>query len=247
MKRLFRFLLLAGVVFPFVAGTATAQPKPLRHLNYTFDVSIATDKTMEDSGIGGGPVSGMSDYRGGTSDKGTISVDVLQAQPDSGLVMRISETARDTRNGVPTMCVVYGNGNVVCDQSNGSLNEEEMSLLRLLGRDFVNTALIDSKNHWQYSQSSPDASETNDYTIAGKHGSVMDLTFQRVLKVTGGGQPFTATTDGQISYNAELSVPLQVKEDTITRRSQGANSYTRTEQQITLTLASDSMQTASTH
>jgi hypothetical protein len=190
-------------------------------------------------------MSGSTDYRAGNMDKGQIIVDVMAVQPDSGLVVNVSEHAQNTRNSVPTMCVAYGNGNVVCDQSHGDLNEEEMSLLRVIGRDFINHGLIDNKNHWQTGQSSPDAKETNDYTIDSTNGDVLGITFERYLKVAT-GQPFEATTNGKITYNQKLSVPTMLSEDTVTRRNTGGGNYDRIEQHITLNLRSDSMATAQT-
>jgi hypothetical protein len=143
------------------------------------------------------------------------------------------------------MCVAYGNGAVVCDQSHGDLNEEEMSLLRVIGKGFVNRTEIDNKNHWQTAQSTPDAKETNDYTIDSTNGDVLGITFQRYLKVST-GRPFEATTNGRLTYNEKLTVPTMLNEDTVTRRDTGGGNYDRIEQRVTLNLASDSMATAQT-
>lgn len=245
MKAAVRFSISLAAAAALTAGAALADQQPVRHLVYNFDVSFNTTSTVHDSGIGG-PVSGSTDYRAGAIDKGTIVVDVLAVQPDSGLVVRISEQAHDTRNSVPTMCVAYGSGAVVCDQSHGDLNEEEMSLLRVIGKDFINQSLIDAKHHWQYAQSTPQAHETNDYTINSTNGDVLGISFERVLKVET-GQPFNATTNGTISYNQKLSVPTGLEEDTVTRKDTGGGNYDRIEQRITLSLATDSMQAAVNH
>jgi hypothetical protein len=246
MKALARFSLSVAATIALTAGPALADgAKPIRHLVYNFDVTFNTTSTVHDSGIGGGPVSGSTDYHAGNMDKGQIVVDVMAVQQDSGLVVQVSEHAENTRNGVPTMCVAYGNGAVICDQSHGQLNEEEMSLLRVIGRNFINHAEIDNKNHWQYQQTTPDAKETNDYTINTTSGDVLGITFQRYLKVAT-GQPFEATTNGKLNYNEKLSVPTMLSEDTVTRRNTGSGDYDRIEQHITLNLASDSMTTAQT-
>ncbi|MBV9270349.1 MAG: hypothetical protein JO165_04590, partial [Candidatus Eremiobacteraeota bacterium] len=88
--------------------TAFADPAsgtPLRHLVYAFTYNVGTTDTIHSSGIGGdGPASGMSDYQGGTQDKGTLTVDVMQSATDGGLVVKISEQARDTRSAQPALC-----------------------------------------------------------------------------------------------------------------------------------------------
>jgi hypothetical protein len=244
MKAIARFSLSLAAAAALTAGTAFADgAKPIRHLVYNFDVTFNTTSTIHDSGIGGGPVSGSTDYHAGNMDKGQIDVDVMTVQPDTGLVVNVSEHAQNTRNSVPTMCVAYGNGMVICDQSHGDLNEEEMSLLRVIGRDFINHSLIDNKNHWQYAQSTPQAKETNDYTIESTNGDVLGITFQRYLKVTT-GQPFEATTNGTLRYDQKLSVPTMLSEDTVTRRNTGQGNYDRIEEHVTLNLRNDSMASA---
>lgn len=240
-----RFTISLAAAAALTASVAQADgAAPIRHLVYNFDVTLSTTATMHDSGIGGdGGPSGSTDYHSGTSDEGTITVDVLQVQPDTGLVVQIAEQARNRRDAVPTECVTYGNGAVVCDQSHGQLNEEEMTLLRFLGRNFINKALIDAKNHWQYGASDAQSSETSDYTLGAKHGDIVGITYQRLLKVNG-ARGYDATTDGSMSYNQTLNLPVSVKEETVTRKNTGPGNYDTTRQDMTFSLAQDSMQQA---
>ena len=248
MKSAFRFSLSFAAAVALTAGAALADGAPIRHLVYKFDVSFTTTATVHSSGLDGdGPASGTADYRMGSDDDGTITVDVLQAQPDGGLVMKIAEQARLRRSSPPTLCVVYGTGSVICDQSQHEMNEEEMTLLRLLGRNFVNPGVIDAKKHWQYKSSAQQGDETSDYTIDKTDGSIDDISYQRLLKV-GGAQPFDATTEGSLTYNQALSMPVGVKEDTITYRNAGiGGNHDKIEQRIDLSLTADSMQTAQAH
>lgn len=234
-------------VFALAAAFASAalahadDQKPIRHLVYNFGVTIATTSTVHSSGIGGdGPASGSTDYHGGNSDTGTIVADVMAVQPDSGLVVRISEQGRGTRTNDPTMCVTYGTGSVLCDMTKGGPNEEEMSLLRVLGRDFVNPALLDAKNHWRTSASGAGGTETNDYTLDNTSGDMQNISFQRVLDV-GGAQAFNASTQGHIVYNRKMTVPTSMTEDTITRKNTGMGNYDTIDQKMTFTLSSDSL------
>ena len=239
------FAILSGL-----AGTAaSAQTKPIRHLVYTFDISITTDLTVHSSGVdanGSNTGSGMTHYPGGNSDKGSITVDVLGVQPDTGLVVSISEEGRGTRSAEAAMCVAYGIGSVVCDP-NKTVNEEEMSLLRVIGRNFVNMSAMDAKRHWQNTETMQGGTETSDYTIThdDNNGS-LGIDYQRILKVEG-ANGYRADTQGNIAYSQKLSVPTQVKEDTVTRTHVGQGQDNRTEQQLTLTLSTDSLaQTATT-
>lgn len=247
MHSMLRFSISLAAAAALSAGTALADGAPIRHLVYKFDVNFTTTSTVHSSGMDGdGPASGTSDYRMGSDDDGTISVDVLQVQPDSGLVVRVSEQARLRRSSPPTLCVVYGTGSTICDQSHGELNEEEMTLMRFLGRNFVNTSVMDAKKHWQYASTAPQGSETSDYTVSKIDGNLMNITYQRELKVAG-ASPFNATTEGSLSYNDLLSMPVSVNEDTITQKNGIGGNADKIEQKVDLSLSSDSMQTAQNH
>ena len=242
-----RFSIFLAAASALSASVAIADQAPMRHLVYKFDVNFTTTSTVHSSGMSGdGPASGVTDYRAGASDDGTITVDVLQAQPDSGLVVRVSEQARLRRSAPQTICVVYGTGSTICDLSKGELNAEEYSLIRFLGRDFINTSQIDAHRHWQYASQASQGNEVSDYTIGKTDNHVMNISYQRLLKVMG-GQPFDATTDGTLQYNDELAMPVTVKEDTITRNNGMGGDNNKQETQITLSLQTDSMQTAQSH
>lgn len=244
MHKMLRFSISLAAAAALTAGIALADGAPIRHLVYKFDVRFTTTSTVHSSGFAGdGPASGTSDLRMGSDDDGTIAVDVLQVQPDNGLVLRISEQARERRSSPPTMCVVYGTGSTICDQSHGELNEEELTLMRFLGRNFVNAAVMDAKKHWQYASTAAQATETSDYTMGKTDGNVENISYQRLLKVTG-AQPFDATTEGTLSYNSLLSMPVSVSEDTNTHKSGMGGDSDKIEQKIDLSLTTDSLQTS---
>jgi hypothetical protein len=238
------FISLAAAAM--TAGTALADA-PIRHLVYDFDVSISTTSTVQSAVTSGEPMTGSTDFRAGTGDRGQIMIDVMSVQPDTGLVVQVSEKGKSgTRNAAPTTCVVYGNTELICDQSNGQLNQEELALLRLLGRNFISPATIDAKNHWHYATTNPQSQETDDFALGKSDGDLVPVSYQRVLKVTG-GSGYDSTSEGTISYNQKLSVPMSVREDTSMRKQAGIGTYDTVQQKITLTLASDSMQAAQNH
>ncbi len=181
---------------------------------------------------------------GGNGDRGQIVVDVMGVQSDTGLIVNISENARNTRSAPAVMCVIYGNGSFICEQGKKT-NEEEIALLRVLGQDFVNPALLDAHNHWQTGSTTADTQETNDYNISSQNGNMAQITFTRQLKVHG-PQGYDASTSGKMTYNTKLEVVVSDVEETETRQETG-QSYNRLDQTIALNLVSDSKaQTAST-
>ncbi|MDQ2992143.1 MAG: hypothetical protein M3R30_04895 [Candidatus Eremiobacteraeota bacterium] len=231
---------VALVFVPIVAGavTGSAPTKPLRHLTYTFTYSQSNDRTQHDSGIGG-PSSGMADSHSGKTDKGTITADVMQATTDLGLIVSISEQSQEGRTAESANCAVYGNTNVVCD-ANKKVNDEEYALLRLLGREFVNTALLDERNHWSIASSSPLYERTSDFTVLENKGDVLKITETRVEKQKG-AQAYTASVDGKITYDLNKTVPVAIDENTMLRQNVGMGSYETDQTQIFLALQSDSL------
>lgn len=239
------FLALGAALAAASLPASAADQQPLRHLVYNFTVGVTQTNSIHSSGIDNGATSGVTDYGGGESDKGTISVDVLQASPDGGLVVKVSEQARNTRSAPAAMCAAYGiTGVVICDQS-VKVNEEEMALLQVIGRDFVDPTQFDANRHWHRGQSTGDASESDDYTAGPLNNGVMNITMQRVTKVEG-AQGYNVVTDGTVTYNLTLSIPTHLTQDAILRSEHGMGQNNRIETKIDMALATDSMQTAKT-
>ncbi len=241
MKYFFRGLVsgVALVLVPAVAGAVTgAAQKPIRHLTYSFTYTQTGDRTQHDSGIGG-PVSGMAVARSGAADKGQITADVMQVAGDGGLVVSVSEKANESRSADPVTCAVYGNTNVLCDPTK-KVNEEELALLRLLGKNFVDAAQIDEKNHWRVQSTGPAIDKTADFTVESNDNNVVKITESRVDKQKG-AQAYTSSVDGKITYDLNKTVPMTILEDTMLRQNMGMGDYNTDQTQVSLTLLSDSL------
>jgi hypothetical protein len=245
MKRSF-FAILPGLALaclPLAAGAVTQAPssgpaKPLRHLVYAFTFSESTDRTIHESGIGG-PISGMQDSRGGSSDKGQIVADVVGLQKDTALIVTVSEQARDSRSAEPNTCLVYSNLTVICDQSK-KVNDEELALLRFMGRNFVDADQIDAKNHWRVASSGPQFTFTSDFTVQSNTNDVLQIVESRTIDQRG-AQAFTSAVDGHITYDLDHTVPTAISEDEMLRQSGGMGTYDTDHTQISLTLQTDSL------
>jgi hypothetical protein len=240
--------IVAALAFGLTApAAADAPPTPTRHLVYDFTYGSSSDLTVEDAGIAstggqmtaGASASGISDDRSGQADQGTITVDVMQIQPDTGLVVDVSEQAQTYRTAVVAECIVYGNTNVVCDPEK-KVNDEELLVLRLLGRNFVDPAQVDDKNHWRVAHSDTDGIMTDDFTIAKNVNGAMQIASERVFKRLG-AQIVTTTSDTKIDYDFNRTVPTSISEEAITREQRGMSAYNTTIVQTTMTLQQDSL------
>ena len=257
----------AALLLVLPAIRAAADTKPLRHLEYTFTYGSNSTISIDSSGpvnsglnpgdsgttTGGASSHGSSGASdpvsnsgsgtvGGTGeDQGTIDVDVMALQPDSGLVVRVSEMAHGSRSSPASTCVIYPNTYVICEQPP---NDEEATLLRFLGRGFVNSAAIDAKNHWNISDSNPDMTINSNYTIASTSGNTLHIDENRLITTTGvnGG---TQNTEGKIAYDTSRTIPLNVQTYEIDRSEHGIGQVNERKTEIELSLASDSMSESS--
>jgi hypothetical protein len=211
------------MLIAFIATTliAVSYP-PTRHFVYGFKIETAA--------VPGGADSGKTDT-------GTISVDVLHLQNDTGTVVNVSEQS-NVRQGLKTvMCVTYGTGLVQCNAIQ-NVTVEEMSLLRLLGRNFLNWAEIDQQRTWHNGAFDGRSRETNNYRITGQTNGLFDIAFDRVLNVPG-PDGYVSTTKGLLSYNEGRSVPMRLTQQTVTEpQTAGGNQIV---EDLTLTLQSDSL------
>ncbi len=234
--------LAAFILALFVPLETFAQAaKPQRHLVYAFTWGTTTDLQMQNSGMtesGGTSGSGMSDFGGGTQDKGTIAVDVIHEQPDRGLVVSVSEQAQGSRSAPPATCVVFGNTNVICDP-NAKVTAEELALVRLLGPTFVDPTQIDPKQHWHVAESAPDFTTASDFSIVQNAGGILKIVETRTVNGTG-ARAYTREVSATIGYDVSKTLPLSIAEDS-TERSERANQYQTVKSQTTLQLQSDSL------
>jgi hypothetical protein len=236
--KLLALALAAAVLAPSAALAQASSPQ--RHLVYSFTWGNNNDTQMQNSGMnesGGTAGSGMQDFNGSATDKGTISVDVMREQPDTGLVVSISEQAQGTRSSSPATCVVYSDTTVICDP-NKRINAEEYTLLRFLGAQFVNPNQIDAKQHWHVEREGR-VSTAADYTISKNNAGVMTIDEVRIVKEQGSRSRAT-TIDSNIGYDFNRQVPTSISEQS-TERSQTGDQYVTVTGHTVLTLQSDSM------
>ena len=221
---------------------ATPSSPPVRVLVYTFTYTNFTTETIHDSGINApafhAPVSGVAESRAADSDLGTITVEVLRVQPDTGLIVSVAEDAHGHRSARPATCVVYGNTNVICDPD-VRVNTEELSLLRLLGSNFVDTNQIDAKNHWRVDQSGNRMSDVADFSIDKNQDGMLKISSTRILRETD-AIGFVSTTNGTISYDWGRLVPTSVVDDETIRQPGSLDRYSTVRTQTSLTLIRDS-------
>lgn len=219
-----------------LCAPAFAQEKPLRHLVYTFHVSVTGSTAVKQSGIGvpGASTEGTSSQN--EEDNGTIVADLVGFGKDNDLFFDVSETAH-TRSAGVVRVVVRTNGDVSFNQAK-VVNDEELAVLNFLGRGFLDMSKVDAANHWHESETSPGADVQKDYTIKGNDNGVLTLETTRVVKL-GGATPLTVTTHGNVKYDSNNLVPKSVSTDSMSR-TQSIASHTEVHTFVGLDLTEDS-------
>ncbi len=204
-----RQILIGGSILALLlALPVAAQSAPLRVVTYHFNIdehgfmSSTSISTSGDTALGGMTMTG------GRS--GTITVNVLSATKDGGLVVEAHEQVDRADHPMQAVrCAVYENpDNVVCDQNleqAGAVTEEIDSLLSYFGRGFYDTSRLDTNNHWQTVQPLNDgkASRTTDFTVTGADGNVVTMNVKRVTR-TGNG---VTTMAGTLIYDSGMTIP----------------------------------------
>lgn len=196
---------------------APSAPKPLRHLEYTFNLheddtseyhfNSASDSLYMSNGVGS-----VATSDGGS---GTMDVDVLSLAPDGALVVQISEWVHlEPRPRQAYTCNVYGNTTVVCP-SRPAPSQAEWVLLSYLGRQFVDNAPWDAQNHWQRLDHTALYTLQEDFilTAAGDSGPVIVSEKKKIAVHNGGLSDITEHV--QISYDRSMEVPDAVHDDLV--------------------------------
>lgn len=231
-RLLIRIAAMLGIaVFSFPAAAA-AQAPPTRHLVYDFTVGVKTDKISSNSATE--TVSGSSDFGEMNSDKGQIAVDVSGVEPDGGLVLAVTETARNGRTSKAITCVVYPDTSVVCADTD--VRPEEESVIRTLSPKFFDASALDANRHWQVTNAT--AGVKIDFTASpNPDGVTVGITSERVQTAPNGN---SVRANGKYNYNTAKLLPTTLSEYETIREQGGASQYQTTVIDITATLASDS-------
>ncbi len=247
MQRLLVSLAVLSVAFSVSPASASAdQPAAQRHLVYAFDVGIQSDSHDTNSAVrfngtanggNGGSATGTGDtsYGGNGSDMGQILVDVQGVEQDGGLVISVSEKAKNYRNAAPTTCVVYANTNVTC--GTGIVNPEEISVVRTLSPHFFDPSGLDAKKHWH--EGSDAAGIGIDYTVAAMNDGILTINAQRNEEFKGAVRGTTSST-AKYTYDMNKLMPTAITEYTTIREESGPGQYSNITIDFKANLASDS-------
>lgn len=223
-----------------VSAPAADELKAIRHMVFKVGVSTSTQLEVRRSGIGtpGHQVSGgnADKYNAGAQVTGTLSVDVVAATADQGLVVDIMEDAQ-TRKAPRVRVGVYPNGSLVYDFSQ-TVNDEEAVLLRFLARGLIASSLVAGAS-FSVNNEGKDQRERMTFRVTGTDDrGHLKLDVEGATKM-GGAQPYDGSLHGRLVYDQTKSIPILVQIMTRTHR-ETITELNTTDMQIDIDLIEDS-------
>ncbi len=247
-----RCLLAIGIVAAFAvpaAATAADQPlKPLRTLVYDVQATAHSTHEKKTSGFNGsygnqnaGPAGiGSGNGTAGVgldgNDSGTLTIDVIAATPDGGLVVDTAYAGH--LSSQPKIRVaLYPDGRLSADPSK-PLGPEALHILPLLARGFVANRDVSPGSSWTMS-APPPAKGSTTYRISGLDGDRATIALEGSLSLPG-VNGFDETDRGTTIYATDLISPLSYDVTARIHRQIGVDESLTTETHLKVTLVSDS-------
>jgi hypothetical protein len=242
LTMLYRSLALAIVCALAAGGTAraAAPTKPLRTLVYSVQYSAQNRNDEQTSGFtgnGGGPgtAGGMVTRTSDVGDDGTLTVEVIAATPDGGLVVDATYTGKTTVQ--PKLRIaIFSDGRLSADP-HATVSVETAYLLPLLARGLVAGRDVSPGSAWTV-PAAPGTKGDWSYKVTGVDGDVATLaiaTTRTVAGPRGYDESDTATT----RYDTARLCPLSYDLNATSRHSVGTSQYVSTNARLTASLVSD--------
>jgi hypothetical protein len=240
--RLFPALAAAAALLA-CAGAARAAdaPKPLRVLVYDVAYSTTTVRRehtsgFSNSGSGIGTGSGAVDRRFGSDDRGTLTVAVIAATADGGLVADASFVGKSMTQPVIRVAIAK-DGSLSYDPKT-QLSGQALGLLPFLARGLIAEREVNPGSTWSVSAPAP-AAGTTTYRVTAVDGgkrATLELDSSITMK---GGSAFTQASQGKTVYATDLLSPVSVDLHTVIRRDLSIDLADTTDARLSASMVSD--------
>jgi len=248
MRRLLALGVLVALAAPLPAFAAAEAPiRPIRSLVYDVSYSAHSRHDKKTSGFNGGyggDPNGGSPGVGGSgtasvamdaSDSGRLTIDVIAATGDAGLVVDVTYTGR--LNGQPTMRVaLYPDGRITADPSK-SLSTEALHILPLLARGFMANRTVEVGASWTVPAPAPAKGATT-FRVSGVDGANATIALDGSISV-GGVNGFDESDHGTTTYATDLISPLSYDVTARIRRQLSGEETITTDAHLVAKLVSD--------
>ena len=238
----------AAFVSPLAALCADApSPPPLRSL--VFDVTYSAHSKHEkktsgfNGGYGGDPGSGGAGVSGsGTaaiavdgSDSGRLTIDVIAATKESGLVVDAQYSGK--LGSQPKMRIaLFADGRLSADPTK-TIDPAVLHVLPLLARGFIANRDVNPGSSWTIAAPPPMKGSTT-YRVTALDGQYATLALEGSRSMSG-ASGFDETDRGTTKYATDLVVPVSYDVTSRIRRQLAMDESVTTDAHLTVTLVSD--------
>ena len=248
MRRLLALGVFAALAAPLPVFAAPDVPvRPLRSLVYDVSYAAHTRHDKKTSGFNGGyggdPGNGGPGVGGsGTasvamdgSDSGRLTIDIIAATADAGLVVDVTYSGKLSTQ--PTMRVaLYPDGRLTADPSK-TLGPEALHILPLLARGFMANRTIEVGSSWVVAAPPPARGSTT-YRVNRVDGENATISLDGSMSISG-VNGFDESDHGTTTYATDLISPLSYDLNSRIRRQLGSDETITTDAHLVATLVSD--------
>jgi hypothetical protein len=250
MRSLLALAALAAFVSPLAAVAADAPSvRPLRSLVFDVAYSAHSKHEKKTSGFnastgGGDPTaltpgisagSGTAAIAVDGSDSGRLTIDVIAATQDAGLVVDVQYESKLGHQ--PKMRVaLLPDGRLTADPTK-TIDPAVLHVLPLLARGFIANRDVSPGSSWTVAAPPPLKGSTT-YRVTALDGQFATLVLEGSLSMTG-ASGFDETDRGTTKYATDLIVPVSYDVNSRVRRQLGVDESVTTDAHLTVTLVSD--------
>lgn len=227
------------------AGLASAAdaPKPLRTLVYSIQFSTQTKNAEQTSGFSGndaGPAGsgighGLVERNANASDDGTLTVDVIGATPDAGLVVDASFAGKASSQP-RTRIAIFPDGRLSFNPQ-AELSPAALRLLPLLARGLIAGRSVEPGSTWKTELAAP-AKGSVTYRVSDLQGEVATIAIDADIRVTG-PRGYDEQDHGTARYATDRLCPVSYDLTAHSRHQPSTEQYVTENARLTATLVSD--------
>jgi hypothetical protein len=195
------------------------------------------EQTSGFSGTGGAVASGHAAVSRSSevSDEGSLTVDVIGATGDLGLVVDAAFAGKNSHQPAIRIAI-FPDGRLAYDPAK-PLSVEAARLLPLLSRGLLNGRDVEAGMTWKTDAPAP-AKGTTTYRIIDVHGTQATIGIESDIKVPG-PRGYDEQDQGKTTYATDRVCPVLVELQARSRHSPSTEQYVTTNMHLTASLISD--------
>lgn len=233
------FLVLIAALVVTAANVRAAEPlKPIRTIVYNVSYALSVLRLEQTAGFGAASGHGLVENRMSSSDEGTLTVAVVAAPQDGGLVTDVTFTGKTTSQ--PTIRVAIAFDGQLSYDPTQTLFMGAARLLPFLAYGLLTEHQIAAGQSWSVPALSP-TTGSSAYRVETVDGTHAVLAIDSKLAL-GGPRGFDEHTQGTTTYATDVLAPITLALTSTARHEIPPNRSDNTTSHLVATQVNDSFQ-----